>query len=113
MPDGKATISSSGTKWTVDMISLTSAGLTMNDITLKTYMRDTKYSPSVQRLGSKPLTWSITPALPDFMEFETTTGQVSQKKGIEPIVFPKQEYTIKLYNPLNTIEAKFFLEVIS
>lgn len=113
MPDGKATISSSGTKWTVDMISLTSAGLTMNDITLKTYMRDTKYSPSVQRLGSKPLTWSITPALPDFMEFDTTTGQVSQKKGIEPKVFPKQEYTIKLYNPLNTIEAKFFLEVIS
>ncbi|MDZ7957810.1 MAG: hypothetical protein RMY34_07870 [Aulosira sp. DedQUE10] len=111
MSDGKATISGSPARWAVDMVSLTCAGLTMDNITLYTYMRDSKYLPSVHRLGSKPFTWSITPALPDFMDFDITTGQVSQKKGVEPTVFPLKEYTMTLSNALNTISATFSLEV--
>ena len=93
------------------MVSLECKGLTMDSITLHSYMRDSKYSPSVEVRGSFPLTWSVNPKLPDFMTFDKETGEVSQQKGVEPPLFPKTNYTLSLSNPLNTISTTFSLEV--
>ena len=111
LDNGQITTSTSPTSWKLEMVSLECKGLTMDSITLHSYMRDSKYSPSVEVRGSFPLTWSVNPKLPDFMTFDKETGEVSQQKGVEPPLFPKTNFTLSLSNPLNTISTTFSLEV--
>ena len=57
LDNGQITTSTSPTSWKLEMVSLECKGLTMDSITLHSYMRDSKYSPSVEVRGSFPLTW--------------------------------------------------------
>lgn len=94
------TLSESPTTWTVEMKSAKAAGLSMADIALHTYDRDRQFCPRLLVEGSNPKVYSVQPQLPDFMQFNTANGTISQKKGVAPGVTPKQSYTLSLKDAL-------------
>ncbi|XP_035690016.1 uncharacterized protein LOC118425316 [Branchiostoma floridae] len=97
--------------WTVSMASTKPVGVSMDNIILYTYQKDETFQPTLLNPGSDPKTWSISPALPDFMELDTATGAVSQKSGTAATVTASDTYTLTVTNELGSSSTTFTFEV--
>ena len=107
---GALVVSSAAYNWTIKMVSTKPCGLTISDWTLQTFNRDLSHGPALTLPGSEKRTWSISPALPSFLEFHTDNGKICQKQGVAPDVM-KQEYTLNVTNAVGSDSAKFTIEV--
>lgn len=103
-------VSTTAYNWTIKMVSTKPCGLTISNWTLQTFNRDLSHGPALTLPGSEKRTWSITPALPSFLEFHTDNGKICQKQGVAPDVM-KQEYTLNVTNAVGSDSAKFTIEV--
>ena len=50
----------------------------VENIGLHPFSRSRSFLPTLIQDGSAPQTWSIDPALPSFLAFDTTSGRISQ-----------------------------------
>ncbi|WP_396587031.1 hypothetical protein [Bermanella sp. R86510] len=112
LDEAHAGLSNDSCKIDLTMVVTSPSGLSMQDISLFTYNRDVSQQPALIMPGSAPRTWSILPSLPSFMTLDTTTGTVSQKKGVAPEVMAKTSYTLTLTNAIGTVSDSFNLEVL-
>jgi hypothetical protein len=90
------------------------AGLSMENVKLYTVSRGQSFLPSLIQDGSAPQTWSIEPALPSFLAFDTTSGRISQTAATSDLpVTPATQYTISVKNDVGTAPpaASFTIEV--
>jgi Putative Ig domain len=87
--------------WTIVQEPMAPGGLSMADIALYTFSGGQTFTPALQQVGSKPKTWSITPALPAFLSFDTSTGKISQVPGVSPPVTPTTTYTLSVKNDVS------------
>jgi hypothetical protein len=88
------TLSASGGNWTITQSAMAIAGVSMANIQLYTFSSGNSQHPVATQKGSMPQTWTINPALPSFMQFDTTTGAVSQVDGQSPPVYPATSFTV-------------------
>ncbi|MDE7262759.1 MAG: hypothetical protein K2N78_11980, partial [Oscillospiraceae bacterium] len=105
-----AVVSSTAYEWEIKMVATKPCGLTVSDWTLQTINRDQSHSPALTLPGSEKRTWSITPALPSFLELHTDSGIICQKQGVAPDVM-KSKYTLKVSNAVGEDSANFSIEV--
>jgi hypothetical protein len=90
------------------------AGLSMENVKLYTVSKGQSFLPSLIQDGSVPQTWSIEPALPSFLTFDTTSGRISQTATTSDLpVTPPTQYTISVNNSVGTAPppASFTIEV--
>ena len=106
-------LSDSCLTWTVEMEAAAASGLQMSDIILHQFDKDRIFVPHLDVQGSDPKTFSLSPALPDFMAFQSSTGAVSQKKSVTPKITAKKDYSLSLRDALGNIlpSVKFSFEV--
>lgn len=109
--DGKVKVSTTPQSWTLEMVVMQPAGLTMNDIELFTFQMGQTFSPRLDQPGSAPHTWSIDPDLPDFMELDSDNGKISQKGGEKPDEMDSKEYTLEVKNDVGSASVKFKMQV--
>ncbi|MFJ4391514.1 Ig domain-containing protein [Pseudomonas soli] len=108
---GSVTASASATAWTVALTTMAPSLLAMSDFNLWDYNRDQRVMPYLGQPGSVPRAWRITPALPDFLVFDTTNGTVSQKKGIAPTAMGSKSYTVTVSNDYGEASCSFSIKV--
>ncbi|KAF3258944.1 hypothetical protein TWF192_011078 [Orbilia oligospora] len=62
---------------------------------LSTVDTDEADQPMFDGSGSSPLTWSISPPLPSWLQFDTSTGIISQASGVTAPVFASQSFNVE------------------
>jgi hypothetical protein len=84
----------------------------MGDLKLFTYQTDGNFGASLGQPGSQPRTWKVTPALPDFLTFDSTNGQIRwTSPGTHPAVMPPQRYELSVSNAVGSASTTFAVEV--
>lgn len=111
--NGVVTTSTTPQTWTVQMVTTAPEGLTMNDFNLYVYNKDCSQAPSLIMVGSTPKTWSISPALPSFLDISTGTGMVFQKTGVTPSQMDKSQFTLSVSNCVGSASANFNIQVLA
>jgi hypothetical protein len=111
--NGNSLVLGSGPSWTIEQVPMAMAGLSMENIGLYPFQRDRSFRPTLVQDGSAPQTWSIEPALPSFLTFDTTSGRISQNNTSDLPVTPPTKYEISVTNGLGTAPApaSFTIEV--
>lgn len=105
-------LSATPTTWTIQMVSMIPAGLSVGDITLSVNDRDRVFGPRLDNPGSPPRTWTVTPPLPDFLSFDAATGVISQKLGVPPAPTEPTTYQLSCSNATGAAApASFTLSV--
>ncbi|XP_070567575.1 uncharacterized protein [Ptychodera flava] len=100
--------------WNLSMQGMKPEMLTFPNIILSTYDKDRSFSPYLGQVGTiSGSSWSVEPALPDFLKFDDSNGTITQKAGLAPPTFPKQHYTITVKNDFGNTSAGFDIQVIS
>ena len=86
----------------------------VENIGLHPFSRSRSFLPTLIQDGSAPQTWSIEPALPSFLAFDTTSGRISQTTTTQnlPATSPTK-YEISVTNGVGTAPppASFAIEV--
>jgi len=112
--NGTNLVLGSGANWTIEQMPMAMAGLSMENVNLYTVAKGQSFLPNLIQDGSAPQTWSIEPALPSFLIFDTTSGRISQTATTSdlPVTQPTQ-YTISVNNGVGTapLPASFTIEV--
>jgi hypothetical protein len=88
-------------------------GLKMANVSWYTNQHDMKQTPTLSLPGSAPRVWSLLPALPTGLSFDTTTGTVSMNKGADVPAAPKQIFTLSVKNTAGEATTTFDLEVLA
>jgi hypothetical protein len=96
----------------LEMVVTKPQELTMNDVSWYTVAHDEETGPALQVPGSEPHLWSISPALPDSLEFLQESGTVRMRTGVDVPPVPKRTYTITVTNPVGSLQTTFDLEVV-
>jgi hypothetical protein len=86
-------------------------GLKLSDISWFTYQHDQKRSPGLAVIGSAPRKWSIEPALPEGLLFDTESGIISMEIGVDVPVAAKKTYKLTVTNVAGSATTDFALEV--
>jgi hypothetical protein len=113
--DGTHLTAGSGSNWTIQQVPMAPQGLSMNNIKLYTFSTGALYKPQLMPAGSLPQTWSVTPALPNFLTFDTTSGtikEVNPPSGGLPVT-PAATFQLSVTNDVGTPPppASFTIEV--
>ncbi|GIH02214.1 hypothetical protein Rhe02_02810 [Rhizocola hellebori] len=95
----------------LEMVPTKPAELSMSDVSWLTIAHDERTTPALHVPGSLPRKWSISPALPDGLEFNTEDGTLKMREGYNVPPAPKQTYTVKVSNDLDSVQTSFSLEV--
>ncbi|KAL9645930.1 hypothetical protein ABK040_001038 [Willaertia magna] len=105
-------VSNSEQQFTISSTAKKPEGLTMDDISLTVDDRDMTFDPKIAIAGTLPYTFSVKPNLPNFLQFSTSGGRISQAVGVAPPITAKTEYTLTVTNGANApIDTKFHIEV--
>ena len=85
----------------------------MENIGLYPFSRGRSFRPTLIQDGSALQTWSVEPALPSFLTFDTESGQITQTNTSDLPVTPTTKYTISVTNGVGTApaSASFTIEV--
>ena len=103
---------SDGTVIRLEMVVTKPQELTMNDVSWYTVAHDEESGPALQVPGSEPHLWSISPELPDSLEFLPASGTVRMRTGVDVPPIPKRNYTLTVTNPVGSLQTAFDLEVV-
>ena len=97
--------------WQITMENLAPGKLNMTDIELYTFERDQGFHPFMLEVGSQPVSWSLSPNLPNFMQFNTSTGVLSQVTAMPPPVTNTTRYHLVVQNTFGTSMVDFNFNV--
>jgi len=87
--------------------------LTFRNISLSTLDKDCNFYPYLLQVGSlSGETWSVEPAVPDWLKLNVDHGVISQKEGVAPPVYPQTNYTITVTNDYGSASATFYIKVV-
>jgi hypothetical protein len=95
----------------LEMVATKPAELSMSDVSWLTVAHDERTTPALHVPGSLPRKWSISPALPEGLEFNIEDGTVKMRDGYDVPPAPKQTYTLTVSNDLDSVQTSFSLEV--
>jgi hypothetical protein len=113
--NGTKLVLGSGPNWTIQQAPMAPAGLSMNNIKLYTFSRGQSFRPRLTQDGSLPQTWSVTPALPSFLQLDAASGRISQTATTQNLTpMPATKYAISVTNGVGTAPApmaSFTIEV--
>lgn len=88
--------------------------LTMADVTWYTIEHDQRAEPALQVPGSLPRTWSISPDLPQGLEFLPKEGVVAMRTGQDVPPAERKSYTLTVSNAAGSaVSAPFSLAVLT
>lgn len=105
-------VSSNQKKWILEMQPMKPEKLSFPDISLTTSDKDQGYYPYLLQVGSlSGRTWSVDPALPDFMQLDVDTGKISQKSAVVPSEYSQTTFTITVTNDYGSADTTFYIEV--
>ncbi len=108
------TTGTSGTDWTLSMEGMKPERLLCKYIHLYTADKDITFSPNLGQVGSlSNRIWAVNPSLPDFLDFDTTNGNITQKSGQAPPVYAKKDFTITVTNKYGSASAQYSIVVKS
>lgn len=96
----------------LEMVATKPTELAMSDVSWFTVAHDEVTGPGLQVPGSVPQEWTISPALPEGLEFDKVEGTISMKTGIDIPPAPKREYALSVKNEIGSAETTFTLEVV-
>ncbi|MBC9248807.1 hypothetical protein A9179_00825 [Pseudomonas alcaligenes] len=102
---------SNGTAWTVALTTMAPSLLAIRDFDLWDYNRDQRITPFLGQPGSAPRKWEINPALPDFLQFDASSGAISQKTGVAPRGMAAQSYKLTVKNDYGSTDCSFSVRV--
>ena len=106
--NGKLVVNENPTEWVLSMQGMKPSHLTYQDFILNSYYKTAASYPKLDQPGSDyGKKWSITPALPDFLEFDTQTGTISQKG---PVVNFTGNFTVTVTNHYGSAKATFMVK---
>jgi hypothetical protein len=107
--------SSTAQNWTIKLEGMAPAKLRMDNIHLTNHNKNRSFYPYVAQSGSTSgRVFTISPRLPDWLEFDTKSGIISQKPGTFPIVSSPTRYTLGVSNPQGAANnADFTIEVVA
>lgn len=101
-----------GTVVQLTMEVMAPAELTMGNVTWYTVEHDQRAEPALQVPGSLARTWTITPALPEGLEFLPATGTIAMKIGRDVPAAERKTYTVKVTNDVGGASTDFDLQVL-
>lgn len=112
-------VSTSPAQWTIALKGMKPDGLSYNEtlvntISLRTDFLGYVFYPYVGQVGSDTgKAWSISPALPPFLTFDTNTGVISQVAGVSPPVTAASSYVVTLANQYGSVSVTLTIEVVA
>ena len=108
---GRVTVSSTPMKWKLVMKGMKPEWLTMEDISITTSTTGRMFHSHLIQGGSgSGMKWSTDPSLPKWLKLDETTGVISQS-NVDPPVFDKKTFTLKVQNEFGSASDKFSIEV--
>jgi hypothetical protein len=112
--DGQAgwKLADEGTVITLEMVATKPQELTMNNITWYTVAHDEQSGPALQVPGSEPRRWSLSPDLPEQLEFDPAQGTIGMRRGVDVPPVAKRTYTLTVTNPEGVLSTTFDLQVV-
>jgi hypothetical protein len=111
--DGKSISSSTSPQnWTIELEYTKPGELSMADIVLNTKLFNKSYHPYLGQPGSTSgRSFSISPALPSWLEFDNKIGSISQAGTTTAPVTPATTYTMTVTNSYGSDSDSFVLKV--
>jgi hypothetical protein len=98
--------------WCIALEYMKPSGLSMQDITLNNRQRGRSFKPYVGQSGSTSgRSFSISPALPSWLEFDNKIGSISQAGTTTAPVTPATTYTMTVTNSYGSDSDSFVLKV--
>jgi hypothetical protein len=104
-------LSAVGTPLVLTVVPLAPQGLTMPAVALSTVDRDRQFLPRLAAAGSGPRTWTLKPAPPGFVTFDSGTGALTQQSGVAPPVMAPATYTLACTNGVGALSTLFSMAV--
>jgi hypothetical protein len=109
----KITIGATPQDWTIALEYMQPDRLEMKNVTINSRSKNRSFSSYLAQSGSTSgRRFTITPALPDFLEFDDKLGAVKQKEGVTAPITDAKTYTMSASNPHgNANSVDFTIEV--
>jgi hypothetical protein len=100
--------------WIIALEYMQPDRLEMKNVTINSRSKNRSFNSYLAQSGSTSgRRFTITPALPDFLEFDDKLGAVKQKEGVAPRVMNPISYTLGVSNPQGSANnVSFTIEVI-
>jgi hypothetical protein len=107
-------VGSSPQDWTVKLEYMKPDEIHMPNVRISHTSHDRSFSSYLAQSGSSSgRKFTISPSLPDFLEFDEVEGAVKQKEGVAPDVMDPTPFTISASNPHgNANSVEFTIEVV-
>ena len=106
--NGKLVVNENPKEWMLSMQGMKPDYLTVKNFILGPYDYTAQLYPRLLQPGSgHTKIWSLTPDLPDFLEFDPETGDITQKA---PVTNFRGIFTLKVTNKYGSVDATFNID---